>query len=239
MLNGAGPLLSLADVRGWFVVSPKFLQEGKDVQDRKKSYYYPERFSGKAVLDAFEQIAREYPVDTEHILMQGLSGGAQFVHRFALWAPERVVAVAVNSSSWFDEPDEKSIAPAFLITVGDSDSSYDNSLQFVDQLRQVGATPLFRSYLAMLHEGDPRVNKLNEAFLTFYDDLTSDQLGKRISLMDRDNPQPSLTADRMPFVGDSLDWRYFESTEDNVADVPEDSVIFLPSEPIARLWGEE
>ncbi len=111
LLDGNDYLLRLADQRDWFVVSPRFKQDGKDVQDRRKSYYYPETFSGKAVLEAFEQIARKFPVDTERIFMQGLSGGAQFVHRFAIWAPERVTAVAVNSSSWFDEPTENSRAP--------------------------------------------------------------------------------------------------------------------------------
>jgi poly(3-hydroxybutyrate) depolymerase len=92
--------LTLADERDWFVMSCTFKQaEGEGWQDRKLSYYYPESFSGKAMLEALELISKKYPVDTERLLMQGLSGGAQFVHRFAMWAPERVTAVAINSSS--------------------------------------------------------------------------------------------------------------------------------------------
>ncbi len=90
----------------------------------------------------------------------------------------------------------------------------------------------------MVHEGDSRVSKLNEAFLTFYDDLTRDQLGQRKSLNDRERPEPSLTIAEMPFIGDSQDWRFFPNTEDNRDYVPEDSQIFIPSESLANLWGK-
>lgn len=237
LLNGFSSIRELADKRDWFVLIPAFQQEREDVRDRRKSYYYPEHFSGKAVLEALTEVARKYPVDTERLLVQGLSGGAQFAHRFAIWAPERVTAVGVNSSSWFDEPNEKSRAPAWLVTIGDSDGSYDASLQFVDQLRQVGAAPIFRSYVGMKHEGDPGVEVLTEAFLEFYDELTRSELGRRKSMNERDYPEPTLESEAMPFIGDSQDWRFFPNTEGSRAYVPEDTQTFIPSDVIAGLWG--
>ena len=65
-------LIPLADEKNWFIVSPTFKQKGAEVKDRKKSYYYPEAFSGKAVLDALGLISKKYPVDTNHLLLQGL-----------------------------------------------------------------------------------------------------------------------------------------------------------------------
>ena len=79
-----------------------------------------------------ETVAKKYPIDPTRIFMQGLSGGAQFVHRFAIWAPERVTAVAINSSSWFDEPNAKCNQVAWLVTIGESDASFTNTLEFVD-----------------------------------------------------------------------------------------------------------
>jgi poly(3-hydroxybutyrate) depolymerase len=95
------------------------------------------------VVDALETVAKKYPIDPTRIFMQGLSGGAQFVHCFAIWAPERVTAVAINSSSWFDEPNAKCNQVAWLVTIGESDASFTNTLEFVDQLREVGAAPAF------------------------------------------------------------------------------------------------
>jgi len=162
-IAGSAAWLTLADERDWFVMSCTFKQAMEDARDRKQSYYYPEAFSGKATLEALALVAKKYPVDTERLLMQGLSGGAQFVHRFAMWAPERVTAVAINSSSWFDAPNARCNQVAWLITIGDSDKSINASLDVVDQLRDVGAAPLFRSYLGMVHEGSPEPDPENQA----------------------------------------------------------------------------
>lgn len=232
-------LIPLADTRGWFVVSPTFKQKRSETKDRAESYYYPETFSGKAVLDALDLIAKKYPVDINRLLLKGLSGGAQFVHRFALWAPDRVTAVAINSSSWFDEPNPKAACIAWLVTIGESDPSYEDSLEFVSKLKDCGASPLFRSYLGMIHESDKRPSQLDAAFLTFYDQLTSGELGKRVSLAEKIKPKLALAGKDMPYVGDAQDWKYFPNTEENRNNIAEDSRIFLPNDEIARLWGKQ
>ena len=234
----AHSLIPLADEKNWFVVSPTFTQKKNEVHDRKKSYYYPEAFSGKAVLEALELIAKKYPVDTSHLLLQGLSGGAQFVHRFALWAPDRVTAVAINSSSWFDQPNANVPKVAWMVTIGDSDPSFNQSLEFVCKLGDRGASPVFRSYLGMVHEGDSRVSKLNAAFLSFYDAHTANDLGRVPSLAERNKPKLALAGKDMPFVGDSQDWRIFPNTAENREKIAEDNQIFLPSEDLAKLWGK-
>jgi len=237
--GGNKDLIDLAEERNWFVLSATFKQQGGEVRDRKASYYYPEGFSGRAVVDALEQVANKYPIDPSRILMQGLSGGAQFVHRFAIWAPDRVTAVAINSSSWFDEPNTKCNQVAWLITIGESDASFTASLDLVDQLREVGAAPLFRSYLGMVHEGSGAVTRLNLAFLKFYDEHTRDQLEQRRGSFTKPKEVLALPSKLMPFVGDSQDWRYLPNNEENRENFAEDSRIFLPSEEIAQLWGME
>ena len=81
----------------------------------------------------------------------------------------------INSSNWFDAPNAKCNQVAWLVTIGEFDASFSNTMEFLDQLREVGAAPLFRYYLGMVHEGSPAVNRLNLAFLRFYDDHTSEQ----------------------------------------------------------------
>lgn len=236
--RGNSELIQLAEERGWFVLSATFNQRGEEVRDRKTSYYYPDGFSGKAVVEALEQVAKRYRVDPNRILMQGLSGGAQFVHRFALWAPDRVTAVAINSSSWFDEPNAKSNQVAWLVTIGESDLSFANSLAFVDRLREAGAAPLFRSYLGMVHEGSWDVTRLTLAFLRFHDDRTQGELGKRRSSFTKPEELLSMVADEMPYVGDVQTWRYLANTPENREEIAEDARIYLPAPEIAELWGQ-
>lgn len=231
--------MELADEQDWFVMSCTFKQDAEAAQDRKLAYYYPETFSGKAVLEALEKVSKKYPVDTERLLLQGISGGAQFVHRFAMWAPERVTAVAVNSSSWFDVPNARCNQVAWLVTIGESDDTYNASLEVVDRLRTVGAAPLFRSYVGMIHEGTETVDRLSMEFLKFYDGFTKKDLGKRRSLQTPATERLSLAGDKMPCVGDGQDWKYFPNTPDTRESIAEDSRIYLPSEEIAKLWGNK
>jgi pimeloyl-ACP methyl ester carboxylesterase len=239
-LKDSAAWLALADERDWFVITCTFKQKTADGQDRKLAYYYPKEFSGKAVLEALALVGKKYPVDTERLLMQGLSGGGQFVHRFALWAPDRVTAVAVNSSSWFDEPDAKCNRVAWLITIGDSDPSYNNTLEMVDQLRSAGAFPIFRSYLGMVHEGSKKVDQLDMEFLKYYDDHTRNELGKprsAPSALTSNADWISQAGAKMPFVGDCQDWKFLPNTAESRESIAEDSRIYLPSEEIAKLWG--
>jgi poly(3-hydroxybutyrate) depolymerase len=238
-LEGSAKWLALADERDWFVMSCTFKQEKKSARDRKLAYYYPEGFSGKATLEALEIAAKKYPLDPQRLLMQGLSGGAQFVHRFALWAPDRVSAVAVNSSSWFDPPNEKAKRVAWLITIGDSDGSYNETLDMVERLRGAGAAPLFRSYMGMVHEGSGAVDRLSMEFLKFHDERTRGALGKRRSALTPPEEWLSMKAADMPYVGDSQDWKFWPNKPDAREAIAEDSRIYLPSETIARLWGKQ
>ncbi len=236
-LSGSAAWLALADERDWFVITCTFKQDINVARDRKLAYFYPEGFSGKATLEALEKVSKKYPVDTERLLMQGLSGGAQFVHRFAMWVPERVTAVAINSSSWFDAPNARCNQVAWLVTIGESDESYNASLEVVDRLRQVGASPLFRSYLGMLHEGFEPADDLNMEFLKFYDEFTRKDLGKRRSNQSPVAERLAMQGVNMPFVGDGQDWEYFPNKTDAREAISEDSRIYLPNEEIAKLWG--
>ena len=238
-LTGSAAWLKLADERDWFVLSCTFKQPRDAGLDRKVSYYYPEGFSGKATLEALALVAKKFPIDTERLLMQGLSGGAQFAHRFALWVPDRVTAVAVNSSSWFDAPVAKCNRLGWLITIGESDTSYNNSLEMVDRLRACGASPVFRSYVGMVHEGSAQVDQLDMEFLKYYDDCTRKDLGKARSATTPEAERLSIKGEKMPFVGDSQNWKFLANTPESREVIAEDSRIFLPSEPVAKLWGKE
>ncbi len=261
--SGDGPFAQLADERGWFTISPTFKQAREDIKERAQSYYYPETFSGSATLEALDTIAKKYPIATNSLLMQGMSGGAQFVHRFAIWQPERVAAVAVNSSSWFDDPNPKSAQVAWLVTIGEADPSCENSVDFLDKLRANGALPLFRSYIGMVHEGSSKVDEFNIIFLKFYDDATRAKLAARPMAASFVRPaatpvlsdfakkfQPKATPTpafaptsplippaSMPLVGDMKDWKIYKNEPQALQRISPDDMIYLPSPEIARMWS--
>ena len=233
MHNGAW--LRLADEQDWFILTGVFTQNG-GVRDRNLMFFYPETFSGKATLEALNKVAQKYPVDSQRILMQGLSGGAQFVHRFAIWAPDRVTAVSVNSCSWFDPPNPLTKQVAWLITVGDADPAASQTLEMIDQLKAVGASPVCRSYLGAGH-GDNTFAGLSMAFLKCHDELTRKDLGKPRTPETPMSERLSMLGEKMPFVGDMQSWEYMPNTPENRALVSEETKIFLPSEDVAKMWG--
>jgi pimeloyl-ACP methyl ester carboxylesterase len=228
--------LELADQQNWFLLSCIFHGEGGG-QDRNLMFFYPETFSGKAVVEALDKVAKKYPVDPYRILMQGESAGAQFVHRFALWAPDRVTAVTVNSCSWFDKPTQTANQVAWLITAGDADSSSNQSYEMIDQLKAAGASPVCRSYMGEGHSNDA-FQGISMAFLKCYDELTQKDLGKPRTASTPMGERLSMQGEKMPFVGDMQSWEYMPNTPKTQTLIPEESRIFLPSEDVAKQWGK-
>lgn len=229
-------LINLADQRGWFVVSPHFVGHGEEVQDRTKCYYYPEAYSGQATLDALDLIAKKYPINTDQIFAVGQSGGAQFVHRFANDVPDRVVAVAVNSCSWYDRPRPQSKGVGWLLTIGEADETIIDCLDFADQLRGVGAMPILRSYLGMGHNWDERAMALDVAFFTYWDEMTKGSLNRPRTAREKAEGMLGQQPKDMPFVGDTEEWKYVPNTPENLAKVPEENRVYLPDETLAKQW---
>jgi hypothetical protein len=187
------------------------------------------------------KIAEKYPIDTERLFLKGMSGGAQFVHRLALWMPEQVDACYVHSSSWFDKANPKANQVAWMLIIGESDPSYSNSLDFYNQLVSFGAIPVFRSYIGMVHEGNAEAEKMGWDFLRWIDLRTQDSLGKprpRDEFTNAVKKDPILQKSDFAFVGDAQDWRYWKNTPENETDISEDSRVYLPTEEIAKQWGK-
>jgi len=230
-------LIKLADQRGWFVVSPHFTGHGEEVQDRTKCYYYPEAYSGQATLDALDLIAKKYPINTDQIFAVGQSGGAQFVHRFANDVPDRVVAVAVNSCSWYDRPIPQAKGVGWLLTIGEADETIMDCLDFADQLRGVGAMPILRSYLGMGHNWDGRAMALDIAFFSYWDDMTKGSLNRPRTQKEKTEGMLGLQPKDMPFVGDTEQWTYVPNTPENLAKIPEENRVYLPNETLAKQWA--
>jgi pimeloyl-ACP methyl ester carboxylesterase len=82
--------------------------------------FAPDRFGGyqslagtdgpfaalEALVATLEDASRHLGIPTDRVDMLGFSGGAQFVHRFAMMAPSRVLRAIVASAGWYTYIDE-------------------------------------------------------------------------------------------------------------------------------------
>jgi pimeloyl-ACP methyl ester carboxylesterase len=94
-----------ADQAGVILVAPLFAKESygqyQQVIDRKRNCR-----SDLALFDILEDVTSLCGVQTQRIYLFGFSGGGQFVHRFAMIHPDRVIACACVAAGWYTFPDK-------------------------------------------------------------------------------------------------------------------------------------
>jgi poly(3-hydroxybutyrate) depolymerase len=61
--------------------------------------------SDLALLHTLDAMADRHGVDASRLFLFGYSGGAQFVHRFAMCHPQRTAALAIGAAGWYTWPD--------------------------------------------------------------------------------------------------------------------------------------
>jgi dienelactone hydrolase len=70
--------------------------------------------SDLALLHALDAVAGCHGVDASRLYLFGYSGGAQFVHRFAMCHPHRTAALAIGAAGWYTWPDAQQAWPLGL-----------------------------------------------------------------------------------------------------------------------------
>lgn len=216
MLDSSSPWAKFADDQHLVLVGPTFKTTPEEMHSRR-GYYYPELWSGEATLKALEQIRAKTGVRNDKVLLFGFSAGAHFVHRFALWRPEKVTAFVAYSAGWWDAPKSTLRNTPGLIMCGEADERFEPTYAFFDQGRRLGLPLVWRGYSGVGHEMKPQIVKMAQAFLAFYA-----QGGK---------PQN--------FVGDIQSYRYHPVLSADAQRVPPESRVILPSQEIAEAWKEE
>jgi poly(3-hydroxybutyrate) depolymerase len=61
--------------------------------------------SDLALLSTLDAAADRHGIDASRLFLFGYSGGAQFVHRFAMCHPQRTAALAIGAAGWYTWPD--------------------------------------------------------------------------------------------------------------------------------------
>ncbi len=142
----------LADRYSLFLISPSFKDD---------KYWYPEKWSGKALLQAIEKVRNDYGLDRNNKLFYyGYSAGGQCANLFYFWKPEIVEAWGAHAcgvwpqKSWFRKSNFKgrtkenqvSFSPG-IVTCGEKDvERYHLTLRFAQEARRRGIDILWKSY---------------------------------------------------------------------------------------------
>lgn len=198
-----------ADSLGVFLIAPTF---------RDDDYWYPSKWSGAALLEAIEKVAKICRIERKGFLYYGYSAGSQASNLFAAWRPDLCRAWESHACGVFHVPTSRTAVVPGLVTCGDADLvRYAIGREFVSSARALGAPIIWRSFPNCPHDVPPDSVRLAKAFLRHY-------------LM------PSN--EERSFVGDDAEGLYWSSSSPQAVDIPLDERIPLPSELIARAWGQ-
>ncbi len=171
-----------AEKNGLILLAPSFHAEGKE-NNEGKGYYYPEQGSGEVMEKALEEVKKRTGVATDKVLIFGFSAGAHYVHRFALWKPQRVKAFVAYSAGWWSEPTALVRKVPALVMCGEADERYAATFDFFKKGQRLGCPWVWRSYKSTGHALTPAVRDMAEVFLAHYagSEKQKEQAGMPIS----------------------------------------------------------
>ena len=122
---------------GWIILSPHFKFAERD-WETVTSYQYPEAWSGQALLDIMKDFSARSRLKLGPCYLHGVSAGAQFVVRFALWRPAICRAVAAHAGGGTITP-QQYIPVRFFISIGREDLSRQGQFDwFLQKAAAVG-----------------------------------------------------------------------------------------------------
>jgi pimeloyl-ACP methyl ester carboxylesterase len=209
---------AFATKHGLVLLAPTFRAEGKE-NNEGKGYYYPEQGSGEVMEKALKEVGKRTGEETDQVLFFGFSAGAHYVHRFALWKPQRVKAFVAYSAGWWSEPTAQLRKVSALVMCGEADERYGATFEFFKKGQRLGCPWVWRSYAGTGHTLTPAVRDMAEVFLAHYAG-SEEQAGMPESRFG--DIQTFKTVNRV--ARDSI---------------PEEFRIELPSREVAEVWEKE
>jgi dienelactone hydrolase len=222
---------AFATKQGLVLLAPTFHAEGKE-NNEGKGYYYPEQGSGEVMEKALKEVGRRTGAVTDEVLFFGFSAGAHYVHRFALWRPQRVKAFVAYSAGWWSEPTARLKKVPALVMCGEADERYGPTWDFFKKGQRLGCPWVWRSYKGTGHVLTPPVRDMAEVFLGFY--VGKEVHKERAGMGGRREEQAGMPISR---YGDVQTFRSVGPGERET--IPEEFRIGLPSAEMAEVWEKE
>ena len=134
----------------------------------KRSYQYPQAWSGKALLEILKILAEKFPINPNELYLFGISAGSQFSIRFAQMMPQICKAVAAHAAGGYDDPQEY-LPTHFLITVGELDNAkevprLDFAKIFVDACKKQSIAVQLEIIPNIAHQQTEAQNEMSRQF---------------------------------------------------------------------------
>ncbi len=224
MANGGLSFGGWAEKNKIFLVSPGF---------KNDDYWYPQSWSGRALLKALAKIKKKYRICTNKMLFYGYSGGSQCSNLFPAWRPDMCRAWVSHACGVFHEPSRRMVSVPGLVTCGDADlQRYIISRRFVDESRKKGISIIWKSFPNHPHDVPPDSLKLARTFLTYYHE-------KYITDLNGHLQTARVEKEKVLFVGDDQEARFWPAGTRYAKHIDNEDRIEFPCKELALAWGEE
>lgn len=209
------------DKNGVFLVVPSY---------KNDNYWEPQKWSGKALLEAIAQLKKKYPnICDDKLLFYGYSAEAQCSNLFPAWIPTKTRAYVSHACGVFHKPSDKMKGVAGLLTCGDADRQrmvINN--RFRAAYRSLGVNILWKSFPNHPHDVPQGSTYLAQEFFEFYHKLYANDLDKSVP-KPRENLKPLL-------VGDDQDGVVYPIDSPAAKQIYEEDRVFFFSKELADAW---
>ncbi len=216
-----------ADENDVFLVGPGFKDD---------EYWQPEKWSGKALIEALDEIGKNYKISKDHLLYYGYSAGSQCSNLFPAWKPQMCTAWVSHACGVFHKPEKKMKASFGLVTCGEADiGRYQISRNFVTEYRKLGVPILWKTFPNTQHDVPPDSVILSKVFLKYYhtENLSELESAKK------ESARKKVPEKKILYVGDDQENRFWPFGSRETLNIePEDRVEFTSKE-LALAWGRE
>lgn len=191
-----------------FLLSPSFKDD---------DYWEPEKWSGKALLDAVERVRKDYGLSKDKkLLYYGYSAGGQCANLFANWKPEIVDAWGAHACGVWFKIDKISVRTCSFVTCGEDDiERYQLSMMFIHNVREKGYPVIWKSFPEQGHELSKDALSFAEKFFDSF-----------LSSNDRTTK----------FIGDDQSMDYYPTNSKKASHVEVEDANPFWDEELARVW---
>ncbi|PTX98234.1 hypothetical protein DB345_05205 [Spartobacteria bacterium LR76] len=204
---------------------------------------------------AFDQVARawergvqqfheEYGIPDRNFFLWGFCAAGQWAHRLAMRKPDYFLAVYIHIPSSFDKPTPEAAKILWLLTAGELDGGYKNSISFYQECRAAGYSIIFKPIVGLGHAGSPISNDLGLKFFEYAMSVKGERqkLDEKIAKAQSESSKLTVTEPWLaqfkepPFYGDYLNQQAFESKDVDL--IPATFRVPLPSKEIMEAWNK-
>lgn len=196
---------------------------------------------GEEWRSALKKVCNEFKLHDKGMLLYGISRGAAFAHQISMRYPQLFLAVHTHIGSHYNETVPKEAKDTFwLVTTGEADGGYRDSLGLYTKFKEISAPTLFKAGESLGHASRRDIEELGVAFFTCVIDLRNRcEKEKEKDRTFKDTPVSLFqkAVANAPWYGDYINHQVFKADNAELISIPVEQRLSLPTEDIAKAWG--